>query len=105
MSDVHILLDVFRMWLVVKVYKKAMEHKPGGPKMYVFIMLLLEAKYKFVGVTHQFNDCFMIVFALMAIYAWQHGSMILSSILFGIAVNIKMSALLLLRGYLLTVSF
>jgi len=31
--------------------------------------------------------------------------MIVSSVLFGIAVNIKMSALLLLPGYLLTVSF
>ena len=52
MSDIHIILDIFRMWLIVRVYKKAMEHKPGGPKMYVFVMLLLEAKYKFVGVTH-----------------------------------------------------
>ena len=71
MSDVHIVLDVFRMWLLVKIYKNAMKHKPGGPPgLYVYMLLLMEAKYKFVGITHQFNDCFMIVFSLMAILSW-----------------------------------
>ena len=70
--------------------------------MYVFMLLLIEAKYKFVGITHQFNDCFMIIFALIAILLWQKGQLFLSSVMLGIAINIKMSALLLLPGFALT---
>ena len=45
----------------------------------------------------------MIVFALMSILMWQKGNLVVSSVLMGIAINIKMSALLLVPGYLLTV--
>jgi hypothetical protein len=41
----------------------------------------------------------------MAIHLWQYGHLWISAILLGIAVNIKMSALLLLPGYALTVAF
>jgi len=104
MSTFHIWLDVFRMWLLVKVYKKAFKSIPQN-KLYIFLLLLLEAKYKFVGVTRQFNDCFMVVFCLLAIFAWQHQHLLLSTVLFAVAVNIKMSALLILPGYFLTVAF
>ena len=73
--------------------------------MHVFFLLLLESKYKFVGITHQFNDCFMMIFCLGAIHVWQYGYLWLSSIFLGIAVNIKMSALLMIPGYMLTVAF
>ena len=73
--------------------------------MFIFLLLLCEAKYKFVGVTRQFNDCFMMVFCLLAIWAWQNKHLILSTVLFAIAINIKMSALLMVPGYLLTIAF
>ena len=72
MSDVHILIDMLRMWLIIRIYKTAYGKKYDG-KMFVFVLLLLEAKYKFVGITHQFNDCFMIIFALISILTWQNG--------------------------------
>ena len=92
------------MYLLVKIYKKAYGSL-GKSKLYIFLLLLLEAKYKFIGVTRQFNDCFMVVFCLLAILAWQNHNLILSTVLFAVAVNIKMSALLILPGYLLTVAF
>lgn len=49
MSDIHVILDVFRMWLLIKIYKKAYGQQK---KMYIFCLLLFEAKYKFVGITH-----------------------------------------------------
>ena len=69
MSDVHIILDLLRMWLLVKIYKTA--YGKDQSKIYVFLLLLLNAKYKFVGITRQFNDCFMMLIALAAIYMWQ----------------------------------
>jgi hypothetical protein len=41
----------------------------------------------------------------MAIHLWQYGYLWLSATLLGIAVNIKMSALLMIPGYALTVAF
>lgn len=73
--------------------------------MFVFCMLLLEAKYKFVGITHQFNDCFMMMFCLFSIRAWQHSHLVLSTISLAIAINIKMSALLIVPGWMLTIAF
>jgi alpha-1,3-mannosyltransferase len=108
MSDVHVVLDIFRMWLLVRIYKRAYGSERGAPKnrkMYVFVLLLLQAKYKFVGITHQFNDCFMMICCLMAIHFWQYGYLWISATLLGIAVNIKMSALLMIPGYALTVAF
>lgn len=104
MSDIHILLDVLRMWLLVRIYKNAYR-KEGKPQIYVYLLLLFQAKYKFIGVTRQFNDCFMVVFCLFAILAWQNRHLVLSTILFAVAVNIKMSALLIIPGYLLTIAF
>lgn len=46
----------------------------------------------------------MVVVALLAIRCWQKSQLILASILLGIAVNIKMSALLMLPGFFLTVA-
>lgn len=69
------------------------------------MLLLLEAKYKFISVSRNFNDCFMVVFCLLAILAWQNKHLVVSTLLFAVAVNIKMSALLMLPGYLLTVAF
>lgn len=51
MSDVHLLIDVLRMWLIVRIYKKAFGKVYKG-KMYIFLLLLLEAKYKFIGIGH-----------------------------------------------------
>lgn len=105
MSDVHIVLDVVRMWLLVKIYKKAILNTAQNKNMFMMSLLFLQAKYKFVGVTRQFNDCFMMLFCLLAIWAWQHRQLVLSTLLFAIAINIKMSSLLLIPGYLLTVAF
>ena len=67
MSNVHVVVDVIRMWLLVRIYKVAFgKHYQG--KMYIFALLLMQAKYKFIGVTHQFNDCFMVLFALLALH-------------------------------------
>jgi hypothetical protein len=51
MSDVHLFVDVLRMWLIVRIYKKAFGKVYQG-KMYIFFLLLLEAKYKFIGIGH-----------------------------------------------------
>lgn len=98
------LLDMVRMWLIVKVYKRAFAGR-NKAKMFTFMLLFVSAKYKYVGVTRHFNDCFMVVFCLAAILVWQHQHLLLSAVLFAIAVNIKMSALLMIPGYLLTVAF
>ena len=47
----------------------------------------------------------MATIALLAIYTWQKGYLWISSILLGIAINIKMSGILLVPGYILTVAF
>lgn len=106
MSDVHILIDAIRMFFLVKIYKNAFRNTSpvSQRKMHVFLLLFLQAKYKFVGVTRQFNDCFMMLFCLFAILAWQNRHLVLSTILFAIAINIKMSALLIIPGFLLTVA-
>ena len=69
MSDVHVVLDMLRMYFLVKIYKTAfgLDFKN---KMPIFCLLLIEAKYKFVGITHQFNDCFMMMFCLFSMRAW-----------------------------------
>lgn len=105
MSDVHIVIDMVRMWLLVKIYKTAIRDTRFNKNMFMMALLFLQAKYKFVGVTRQFNDCFMMLFCLLAIRAWQHRHLMLSTFLFAIAINIKMSSLLLIPGYLLTVAF
>ena len=104
MMRVHVILDMIRMWLIVKVYKRAFSGRKQA-KMFTFMLLFVSAKYKYVGVTRHFNDCFMVVFCLAAILVWQHQHLILSAVLFAIAINIKMSALLMIPGYLLTVAF
>ena len=47
----------------------------------------------------------MILFALASIHLWQYEYLWISSILMAIAINVKMSALLYLPGYLLTIAF
>jgi Gpi18-like mannosyltransferase len=45
------------------------------------------------------------LFCLMAILAWQNRQLVISTFLFAVAINIKMSALLMIPGFLLTVAF
>lgn len=104
MTYVHMVGDMIRMWLIVRIYKKAFGKKYQG-KLYVFALLLFQAKYKFVSVMHHFNDCWMIIIALAAIHLLQYGWSLLSAILMGIAINIKMSAILIVPGFLLVVAF
>jgi predicted membrane-bound dolichyl-phosphate-mannose-protein mannosyltransferase len=107
MSDIHVVVDMVRMWLLVRIYKNAYRHSDlaGNRTMFVFSLLLFQAKYKFIGIGHQFNDCFMILFCLLAILAYQNHSLWLSSSLMALAINTKMSALLMLPGFLLAVDF
>ena len=59
-QDFHIPVDVFRMWMLVKVYKLAFgERIMKERKLYVFALLLFQGKYKFIGVVHTFNDVIM----------------------------------------------
>lgn len=67
MSNIHVLVDMLRMYLLVRIYKQAFGKNYDG-KLYIFCLLLFQAKYKFIGITHQFNDCFMVLFALLAIH-------------------------------------
>ena len=65
----HIIVDFFRMWLIVKVYKIAYGHKMvKDRKMYVFALVLMQAKYKFCSVVFNFNDTIMHLVALISIY-------------------------------------
>ena len=47
MSNIHILVDMVRMWLLVRIYRKAQVKSK-----YVYFLMLFQAKYKFIGVTH-----------------------------------------------------
>jgi len=102
----HIVVDFFRMWLIVKVYKMAYGSKMVKErKSYVFALLLMQAKYKFCSVVFNFNDTIMHLVALISIYfhlkRWQY-----SAIFFmGFAASIKMSALLYVPGCMLVSAF
>jgi len=47
----------------------------------------------------------MVLFALFAIHFLQNGYVPISAIMLGIAINIKMSAILLIPGFLLVIAF
>ena len=47
----------------------------------------------------------MVLFALLAIHLFQLKQLPIASIMLGIAVNIKMSALLMVPGFMLVVAF
>ena len=102
----HIVLDVFRMWLLVKVYKRAF-----GPRFarerkgYVLALLLLQAKYKFASVVFNFNDTVMQLIALIGIYFHLRSNFWLGAFFMGCAASVKMSALLHVPGILLVVAF
>ena len=105
----HIPIDVFRMWILVKIYKLAFtaldEQGEKGSRTYVFLMLLFQAKYKFVGVLFNFNDIIMQVFALVGIYFHLKQNRLASILFMGCAASIKMSAILYLPGALLVQAF
>ena len=66
-QKMHIIIDFFRMWLLVKVYKLAYGPKLKG-KFYIFALMLMQSKYKFASVVFNFNDTIMHLVALVAIY-------------------------------------
>ena len=66
---VHIPLDIYRTWMLVKVYKLALGEKLiKERKMYALFFIMFQAKYKWVGVLFNFNDVVMHVIALTGIY-------------------------------------
>lgn len=103
---VHIPIDIYRTWLLVKVYKLAL-----GPKLierrqtYAVLFIMLQAKYKWIGVLFNFNDVVMHVVALTGIYFHLRQNQLLSILFMGFAASIKMSALLFLPGALLLQAF
>lgn len=102
----HIVIDVFRTWLLVKVYKLAYGKKMvTDRKAYVFALILLQAKYKFCSVVFNFNDSIMHLIALVSIYYHLRGNFWLSVFFMGFAASVKMSAFLYVPGCLLVIAF
>lgn len=98
----HIPLDVFRMFMLVKVYKLALGRKViTERKTYVFFLLLFQAKYKWVGVLFNFNDVVMHIIALIGIYFHLKQNQLMSIFFMGFSASIKMSAILYVPGALL----
>jgi hypothetical protein len=65
----HIVVDMFRTWLLVKVYKLAYGRQVmTEKKTYVYAMILMQAKYKFCSVVFNFNDTIVHLMALVSIY-------------------------------------
>lgn len=103
----HIVIDFFRMWLLVKVYKLAYGEKIRG-KFYIFGLMLMQAKYKFASVVFNFNDTVMHLVALISIYfhlKQTKTSWWLSIFFMGFAASIKMSAFLYVPGCMLVTAF
>jgi hypothetical protein len=102
----HIVIDFFRMWLLVKVYKLAYGKRAiKENKFYVFFFLLLHAKYKFTSVVFNFNDTVMHLLALISIYFHLKSKFLLAIFFMGFAASVKMSALLYVPGCLLVSAF
>jgi hypothetical protein len=65
----HIVIDFFRTWLLVKVYKLAYGKRMIEEKnMYVYGLILMQSKYKFCSVIFNFNDTIVHLMALVSIY-------------------------------------
>jgi alpha-1,3-mannosyltransferase len=100
----HIVIDIFRMWLLVKVYKLGYGNM-SERKGFVFFLLLLHGKYKFCSVLFNFNDTVMHLIALISIYFHLKSKFFLSIFFMGFAASVKMSALLYVPGCLLVSAF
>lgn len=98
----HIVVDVFRTWMLVKVYKLAYGRQVmTEKKTYVYAMILLQAKYKFCSVVFNFNDTMIHLMALISIYYQLKGKQALAIFFMGFASSIKFSAFLYLPGCML----
>jgi alpha-1,3-mannosyltransferase len=98
----HIVIDVFRTWLLVKVYKLAYGRQMiTERKMHVYAMILFQAKYKFCSVLFNFNDTIVHLVALASIYYQLKGQLGWATFFMGFASSIKFSAFLYLPGCLL----
>lgn len=100
------MLDVFRSWLLVKVYKMAYQKQMvKDRKLYVFALIFLQAKYKFASVVFNFNDTVMHLIALVSIYFHLRSKFWLAVFFMGFAASVKMSAFLFVPGCLLVTAF
>ena len=105
-QQMHIVIDVFRCWLLVKVYKLAYGRRMvKDRKLYVFALVLLQAKYKFASVVFNFNDTIMHLVALISIYFHMKSNLLLGVFFMGFSASIKMSAFLYVPGCLLVTAF
>ena len=105
-QKMHIVIDLFRMWLLVKVYKLAYGKMIiTERKTYVFVMLLFQAKYKFASVVFNFNDTIVHLVALISIFYHLKSRFWLAIFFMGFAASIKMSAFLYVPGCLLVTAF
>lgn len=100
----HIVIDFFRMWLLVKVYKIVYRGRPNK-NLYIYALMLMQAKYKFCSVVFNFNDTIMHLVALVSIYCHLKGRFLLAIFFIGFASSIKMSAFLYIPGAMLVSAF
>lgn len=105
-QKMHIVIDLFRSWLLVKVYKLAYQrHMVKDRKLYVFALIFLQAKYKFASVVFNFNDTVIHLIALVSIYFHLRSKFWLAVFFMGFAASVKMSAFLYVPGCLLVTAF
>ena len=102
----HIIIDVFRTWLLVKVYKLAYGKKlMKENNLYIFALMLMQSKYKFCSVIFNFNDSIVQLVALISIYFHLKSNQWLAIFFMGFASSIKFSAFLYIPGGMLVSAF
>ena len=100
----HIIIDIFRSWLLVKTYKLAyMNQKVKN--LHIYALMLMQAKYKFASVVFNFNDTIVHLVSLISIYYQLSERQYLAIFFMGFASSIKMSAFLYIPGAMLVSSF
>lgn len=108
MLDLHIFLDAVKMYLFMRILKKAL---PNDSSMWVVFVSAFQVKQKYVTVINNFNDIFMVITCLWAIYLLiskndlSNTRHLCSIFLLSLGINFKMSAILMLPGYLLVHAF
>ena len=109
MQNMHILIDALRIYITAKIYKKAYGKSIEGRK-WILLMLILQTKLKFLGVIHAFNDAIMSLLLVCSIYLAVQvkpiaSQVFLSVVLLGVAINVKMAALLIVPGYMICIAY
>jgi uncharacterized membrane protein len=96
-------MSFIQIWVLLLIYKKAYKGQRG--KDYVLVMLALSFAAKELAFIQCFNDAWMAFFMVLFVFCQQRHYMYLAALCFACSLSIKMSALLMVPGLLLTSVF